>query len=73
MFKLTTKETNILVYLIKGYTNQQIADRLYVSIHTVKAELTSIYRKLNVNNRVEAAYLAGKNEKAIFQNSSEIN
>lgn len=38
-----------------GLTNQQVADRLNVTVHAVKFHLASSYRKLGVTNRTEAA------------------
>jgi DNA-binding CsgD family transcriptional regulator len=40
-----------------GYTNQEVAARLNVSVHAVKFHLAAIYRKLGVANRTEAAVL----------------
>lgn len=44
-----------------GLTNEQVATRLNVTVHAVKFHLASIYRKLGVTNRTEAAvvYLRG--------------
>lgn len=66
MIELTPKEIEVLSYLIKGYNNPKIAKKMYVTIHTVKAHLSSIYRKFNINNRTVAAYIAGKYENEIF-------
>ncbi len=38
-----------------GLTNEQVAVRLHVTVHAVKFHLASIYRKLGVTNRTEAA------------------
>jgi len=45
-----------------GFTNTQIAGRLDVTVHAVKFHLGSIYKKLGVANRTEAAvaYLQGR-------------
>lgn len=40
-----------------GLTNAQIARRLDVTVHAVKFHLASVYRKLGVSNRTEAAVL----------------
>ena len=55
------QEINILELAAKGLENLQIAKILYVSHHTVKAHLTSTFRKLGVSNRTEAVYVAAKN------------
>lgn len=56
--KLTPREKDILREVATGASNQEIAKRLYISTGTVKMELQSILRKLNVRNRVEAAVYA---------------
>ena len=47
-----------------GLTNGQVAQRLDVTVHAVKFHLGSIYKKLGVANRTEAAvaYLQGKGQ-----------
>ncbi|GAB4251844.1 MAG: hypothetical protein Kow00129_12720 [Thermoleophilia bacterium] len=40
-----------------GKSNQEIADRLYVTVKTVKYHLTNVFSKLGVHNRTEAAAL----------------
>lgn len=55
---LTERESNVLFYLAKGLTNEEIAEKLHISVHTVKAHLESIYEKLEVSNRVQAAIKA---------------
>lgn len=56
---LTEREREILACAAAGLGNKEIADRLCVSVDTVKTHLHHIYRKLSVNGRVEAvlAYL----------------
>lgn len=51
---LSDREIDVLQLLSKGLTNQAVADRLVLSIHTVKAHTRSIYSKLAVNNRTQA-------------------
>lgn len=53
--ELTLRELEVLDLLIYGYNNAEIAEKLCVSIHTIKAHISSIYEKLNVSNRVQAA------------------
>ena len=55
---LTQREKEILDLLILGYSNQKIAKALFISIHTVKAHIESIYRKFEVHNKVQAAIYA---------------
>ena len=55
---LTEREKNVLFYVAKGFINSEIADKLHISVHTVKAHLEAIYDKLAVCNRVQAAMKA---------------
>ena len=52
---LSERELEVLRLLAGGNTNDEIGRSLYVSANTVKAHLKSIYRKLDVNSRHEAA------------------
>ncbi|MBO0782111.1 MAG: hypothetical protein J2P37_25105, partial [Ktedonobacteraceae bacterium] len=51
---LTEAEQRVLALLARGYTNPEIAATQVVSINTVKTQVQSIYRKLNVKSRWEA-------------------
>lgn len=51
---LTEREKNVVYYLTQGFTNVEIAKKLHISVHTVKAHLEAIYEKLEVYNRVQA-------------------
>ena len=55
---LTPKEKEVLVYVAKGSSNQEIADKLCVRDVTVKTHLNSIFKKLKVTNRTQAVLLA---------------
>ena len=55
---LTPKEKEVLALVAQGASNQEIADKLFVRDVTVKTHLNSIYKKLNVDNRVQAVLLA---------------
>jgi DNA-binding NarL/FixJ family response regulator len=57
---LTSRETEILSYIAKGYLNKQIATELGISEQTIKNHVTSILRKLNAGARTEAVVLAIK-------------
>jgi LuxR family maltose regulon positive regulatory protein len=52
---LSKRELEVLQHIALGRTNQEIAEQLIVSPGTVKAHTASIYRKLDVANRTEAA------------------
>ncbi len=55
---LTEREYLILQQITEGYDNKEIAEKIYVSIHTVKAHVSSIIKKLNAKNRTDAACIA---------------
>lgn len=57
---LTPKEKEALLYLCKGYQLKEIARFMGVTYHTVNTYLKSVYIKLDVSNRTECAYRAGK-------------
>jgi LuxR family maltose regulon positive regulatory protein len=52
---LTVRELEVLHLIAQGKTNREIARQLVVARGTVKAHTSSIYRKLDVANRTEAA------------------
>jgi len=52
---LTNQQLKILEYLATGLLNKEIADRLGITERTVKQHNSTIYKKLQVNNRTEAA------------------
>lgn len=52
--RLTSRERLVLAELARSRSVQQIADSLFVSMNTVKSQLRSVYRKLDVNSREEA-------------------
>ncbi|MBQ8668190.1 response regulator transcription factor [bacterium] len=57
---LTERELDVLRYLMEGLTNKEIADKLTVTHHTVKAHVASIIRKLGARNRLDVAMIAQK-------------
>jgi two-component system, NarL family, response regulator LiaR len=57
-FDLTEKEHEILAFLVKGLSNQEISNQLHISISTVKYHTANIFSKLGVRNRVEATTIA---------------
>lgn len=63
-FGLTQREVEISELISKGYLNNQIAQTFEISLGTVKNYISSIYSKLEVNNRREAIYvIVGLNNK----------
>ena len=55
---LTKREMEVLILLTERLTNQEIAQRLFISPTTVKRHASNIYQKLNVSNRRQAAVTA---------------
>jgi NarL family two-component system response regulator LiaR len=53
--RLSHREVDVLALTARGLSNREVADELRVSVHAVKFHLASIYRKLGVANRTEAA------------------
>jgi two-component system, NarL family, response regulator LiaR len=61
-YDLTEREIHILELMVRGLSNSQIGEQLHISRSTVKNHISSIFTKLNVNTRTEAAALAIKHE-----------
>lgn len=57
---LTDYECKILEHVALGLNNVKISRKLYISEHTVKARIATIYRKLDAGNRANAVYIALK-------------
>ncbi len=53
--QLSPREQDVLDLIAKGRSNSDIADKLFISVRTVKFHVSSILSKLNVKNRTEAA------------------
>jgi DNA-binding NarL/FixJ family response regulator len=59
--RLTKRESDVLALLVKGHSNKEMAEAMFISEKTVKNHLTSIFRKLGVKDRTQAAVYALKN------------
>jgi two-component system, NarL family, response regulator NreC len=51
--RLSTREREVMALIARGLTNQQIADELYVSVHTIRTHRARIMEKLGMHNRAE--------------------
>lgn len=59
--ELSNREQEVLELLAQGMSNRDIAEELYISEKTVKNHVSSILRKLSVNDRTQAVIVALKN------------
>jgi len=58
---LTSREIEILSLISMGSNNEEIADKMCISTNTVKTHLYNIFKKINVENRLQAALWAAAN------------
>ncbi|HEU0059901.1 MAG TPA: response regulator transcription factor [Hyphomicrobiaceae bacterium] len=58
---LSYREQQLLDHITKGYTNQEIAERLGLSVGTTKFYLTQLFKKMRVRNRLQAV-IAARNQ-----------
>jgi DNA-binding CsgD family transcriptional regulator len=56
---MTESELAVARLVAQGFTNREVAERLFVSLHTVSGHLRRVFAKLDVNSRVELTRLAG--------------
>ena len=59
---LSQRELDVLLALTEGYTYKAIAEKLFVSVNTVRFHLRNIYAKLHVRSRTEAVAKALRNK-----------
>jgi len=59
-FRLSHRHRELLILVMQGYSNEEIAETLHLSMQTVKNYLSIIYSTLNVKNRFQAMRLAMK-------------
>ncbi|MFE9986661.1 AAA family ATPase [Streptomyces sp. NPDC005381] len=57
---LATTERQVAALVMEGATNREIAARLFISVKTVEATLTRVYRKLGIRSRVDIVRLAAE-------------
>lgn len=59
---LTPREMEVLLALVEGLSNKEIADRLYISDKTVKIHVSNIFKKFDVKSRSQAIIFAVQNK-----------
>lgn len=62
-YNLSFRELEIIRLVINGYSNQEIANELFISINTVKKHLSQIFAKVNVPNRTSLIYKINSSKK----------
>ncbi len=67
---LTPREVQVLSLIVEGQTNAEIAERLCLTVNTVKVHIKNIYGKLSVNNRTRAIHRA--QELRLFSSTSKL-
>lgn len=55
---LTDSERHVARFVAEGLTNRQVAERMFLSRHTVDFHLRQVFRKLGINSRVELVAIA---------------
>ncbi len=53
LYDLTKREKTVLEYIVSGDDNSDISNKLCISIHTLKKHILNIYRKADVNSRIQ--------------------
>ena len=59
--ELTDREREVLIEIAHGLSNQEIADKLFISLPTVKTHVAHILAKINARDRVQAVVFAYEN------------
>lgn len=59
-FNISKREHEVLVLMAQGLSNQEVADKLFVSLNTVKTHSSKLFEKLNVQRRTQAVQEAKK-------------
>lgn len=62
-YDITEKQSEIIELIIEGVTYKQIAERLFISPKTVDNHIQNIYKKLNVNSKMQLSNFVRSNEK----------
>lgn len=57
---LSKRELSVLQLMADGYSNQEIADQLFVSLNTIKTHISRLFEKMEVKRRTQAIEMAKK-------------
>jgi NarL family two-component system response regulator LiaR len=68
---LTEREIEVLIFVARGYSNQDIANALCISERTVRTHVSNILSKLHLANRTQAALYALKEGLTNFEEASK--
>lgn len=55
---ISSREYEVLMLMAQGYSNQEIADKLFVSLNTIKTHSTNLFSKLDARRRTQAVQKA---------------
>jgi DNA-binding NarL/FixJ family response regulator len=69
--ELTPREKEVLICLVEGLSNKEIADKLFISDKTVKIHVSKVFKKLNVKSRSQAVIHAVQYQLVPLPNSPE--
>lgn len=64
---VTRREREILELIVSGYSNQDIAEKLFISPNTVKTHVSNLYKKIDVKSRVQAILWATQNNSSSYE------
>jgi DNA-binding CsgD family transcriptional regulator len=59
---LTAREVEVLALIATGISNQEIAERLVLSIRTVERDINSLYRRIDATGRADAVAYAARHD-----------
>ncbi len=68
--ELTDREREVLIEIAHGLSNQEIADKLFISLPTVKTHVAHILSKINARDRVQAVVFAYENHLVRIRNKN---
>jgi DNA-binding CsgD family transcriptional regulator len=59
-YDISNREQEVVNLILKGKTNKEIEDKLYISLKTVKSHIYNVYRKMGVKTRLELIHMIQK-------------